>query len=51
MAVALKKCGVVDAKAYYAYLDMAIEQGIIRKEAHPETGVTWVELIDNSLPF
>ena len=51
MAVALKKCGVVDSKAYYAYLDQAVEQGIVRKEVHPETGVTWVELIDNSLPF
>lgn len=51
MAVALKKCGVIDAKAYYAYLDQAIEQEIVRKEVHPDTGVTWVELLDNSLPF
>lgn len=51
MAVALKKCGVIDAKAYYAYLDQAVEQEIIRKEVHPETGITWVELLDNSLPF
>ena len=51
MAIALKKCGVLDANTYYAYLAMAEEQGIVRKEVHPETGVTWVELIDNSLPF
>ena len=51
MAVALKKCGVLDANTYYAYLAMAEEQGIVRKEVHPETGATWVELIDNSLPF
>ena len=51
MAVALKKCGVLDANTYYAYLTMAEEQGIVRKEVHPETGATWVELIDNSLPF
>lgn len=51
MAVALKKCGVIDAKAYYAYLNQAIEQEIVRKEVHPDTGVTWVELLDNSLPF
>ena len=51
MGVALKKCGVVDAKAYYAYFEMAEERGIVRKEAHPETGVTWVELLDNTLPF
>ena len=51
MAIALKKCGVADAKAYYAYLDQAIEQGIIRKEEHPETGATWIELLENALPF
>lgn len=51
MAIALKKCGVADAKAYYAYLDQAIEQGIVRKEEHPETGATWIELLENALPF
>ena len=51
MAIALKRCGVVDAKAYYAYVSEAEEQGIIRKVVHPETGRTWVELIDNALPF
>ena len=51
MAVALKKCGIPNAKAYYAYLDKAEEQGIVRKTDHPETGNTWVELVTNSLPF
>ncbi len=51
MAIALKKCGVIDAKAYYQYLDQAIEQQIVHKEVHPETGVTWVVLTDNELPF
>lgn len=51
MAVALKKCGVIDAKAYYAYFGLAEEQGLIRKQVHPVTGVTWVELLDNSIPF
>ena len=51
MAVALKKCGVIDAKAYYAYFNLAEEQGLIRKQVHPVTGVTWVELLDNSIPF
>ena len=51
MAVALKKCGVPDAQTYYAYVAMAEEKGILRKEDHPETHVTWVELMDNSLPF
>ena len=51
MAVALKKGGVLDAKTYYAYVSEAEEQGIIRKEVHPETGATWVVLVDNALPF
>ena len=51
MAVALKKCGVMDAKAYYAYFSQAVEQGILSKQVHPVTGATWVELLDNSLPF
>jgi hypothetical protein len=51
MAVALKRCGVVDAQSYYGYVKEAEEQGIIRRVAHPETGVTWVELADSELPF
>ena len=51
MAVALKKCGVIDAKTYYKYIDQAISLGIVCKEVHPETGATWVELSENSLPF
>ena len=51
MAVALKKCGVVDSSTYYAYLQQAEEQGIIRKQVNAETGVTWIELVDNEIPF
>ena len=51
MAIALKKCGIIDAKAYYYYLDQAIAQGIIRKEVKDETGRTWIMLVDNQLPF
>ena len=51
MAIALKKCGVIDAKAYYAYLDQAIEQGIVRKEVHHETGATWLELLEDATLF
>ena len=51
MAIALKKCGIIDAKAYYYYLDQAIAQGIIRKEIQDETGRTWIMLVDNQLPF
>lgn len=52
MAVAMKKCGVADAKAYYALVAEAEEQGIIRKSTHPETKETWVELTENGmLPF
>ena len=51
MAVALKKCGVADAATYYAYLTKVEEAGYVRKMEHPETGETWVELLDNALPF
>lgn len=51
MAIALKKCGIIDAKTYYHYLDQAIEQGIVHKEVHPETGATWIVLDENALPF
>ena len=51
MAIALKKCGIIDAKIYYYYLDQAIAQGITRKEIHDETGRTWIVLVDNQLPF
>jgi KaiC/GvpD/RAD55 family RecA-like ATPase len=52
MAVALKKCGVADAQAYYALVKEAEEQGIIRKSIHPDTKESWVELNDDSvLPF
>jgi archaellum biogenesis ATPase FlaH len=51
MAVALKKCGVVDARTYYSYLDEAQAQDIIRIEVHPATGKKWVTLTDGQLPF
>lgn len=51
MAIALKKCGVIDAKAYYKYLDQAAAQHVLHKEVHPETGATWIVLDDGVLPF
>ena len=51
MAIALKHCGMLDAKMYYGCVREAEEQGIIRKVVHPETGRTWVQLLDNQLPF
>lgn len=52
MAVALKKCGVADAKTYYDLVKEAEEQGIIRKVIHPDTKESWVVLNDDSvLPF
>ena len=51
MAVALKKCGVVDANVYYDRIRRAEELGIVSKRVHPETGITWVELQENTLPF
>lgn len=51
MAISLKKCGVIDAKAYYHYLDLAVQQKIVHRKVHPETGATWIVLDDNVLPF
>lgn len=51
MAIALKKCGIIDAKAYYRSLDHAVALGIVRKEVHLETGRTWLVLDDGALPF
>ena len=51
MAIALKKCGVIDAKAYYAYFAQAEQQDILHKEVLEETGETWVVLDAGSLPF
>ena len=51
MAIALKKCGVIDAKTYYAYFAQAEQQDILHKEVHEETGETWVVLDADSLPF
>ena len=51
MAIALKKCGVIDSNAYYAYFAKAEQQGLLHKEVHPETGETWVEFDDGALPF
>ena len=38
MAIALKKCGVIDAKTYYVYFAQAEQQDILHKEVHEETG-------------
>ena len=51
MGIALKKCGVVDARTYYSYLEEAMAQDIIRIEVHPTTGKKWVTLTDGQLPF
>ena len=51
MAVALKKCGITDAKAYYLLLEQAVALGIIRMGIHPDTHQTWLELDDGTLPF
>lgn len=51
MAVALRKCGVVDARAYYAAFREAEQVGIVRKGVQPGTDVTYVELCGGHLPF
>ena len=37
MAIALKKCGVIDAKTYYVYFAQAEQQDILHKEVLEET--------------
>ena len=51
MAIALKKCGIIDASTYYAYFAKAESAGILHKEVLEETGETWVVLDDGALPF
>ena len=51
MAVALKKGGVKDAQVYYQYFKTAEEMGIVRKTVNTTTQRTWVEMVDEQLPF
>ena len=51
MGIAMKKCGIANSKTYYAYINLAEEQGIVRKVVHPETHATWLELIEDEVPF
>ena len=51
MAIALKKCGVADAKTYYRLLEQAGAMGIISMAYHPETQEKWIVYDDGSLPF
>ena len=51
MAVAMKKCGVADAKSYYDCFNAAERQGVIRQMVHPSTGEEWVVLADTPLLF
>jgi len=51
MGVAMRKGLVSDAKAYYACFGEAERLGVVRRLVHPTTGVEWVELTSNGLPF
>lgn len=51
MAIAMKKCGVIDSTTYYAYFAKAEELGVLHQEVHRETGETWVVLDAGALPF
>lgn len=52
MAVALKKCGLGEAKAFYELVKEAEAQGVIHKMEHPDTKETWIVLDDKAaLPF
>lgn len=49
MAVAIKKMGFADNRAYYEAVREAEAQGIIRVTEHPDTKESWVEICDRSL--
>ena len=51
MGAALRLSHIQDKSYYYARFDEAEQQGIVRKFCQAETGVTWVELVRNKLPF
>lgn len=51
MAIALKKCGIIDAATYYAYFAKAEQEGVLHKEVLHETGETWIVLDAGALPF
>ena len=51
MGAALRLSHIEDRNYYYARFNEAEKQGIIRKFCQAETGVTWVERVQNTLPF
>ena len=51
MGAGLRIGNTSEKEKYYAWYKAAIEQEIIREMKHPETEETWVELVENELPF
>ena len=51
MGAALRLSHIEDRNYYYARFNEAEKQGIIHKFCQAETGVTWVERVQNTLPF
>ena len=51
MGAAMRLSHIEDKNYYYARFNEAEQQGVIRKFCQAESGVTWVELVRNTLPF
>lgn len=51
MAAALKLSRIQDKRLYYRLFSEAVSQGLLRTITAPKSGDTYVELIQNELPF
>lgn len=51
MGAAMRLTNIQDGKTYYALLDDAVKQDIVRMVKHPETGETWLRYNNGELPF
>ena len=51
MGAALKLSHIENSSYFYALASEAEDKGIIRKATHPQTQETWVEMLENTLPF
>ncbi len=51
MGAALKLSHIENSSYFYALTSEAEDKGIIRKVTHPQTQETWVEMLENTLPF
>ena len=51
MGAALRLSHIADKNYYYERFNEAEQRGLIRKFCKEESGETWVEMVQNQLPF